>query len=43
MRRFTTGLILGAAVSGIAWAAGANPLVTAGLGLLMAVLAWTLT
>lgn len=40
MARFTTGLLLGAASSGIAYAAGATPYWTAGIGALVAVLVW---
>lgn len=40
MKRFTTGLLLGAAASGIAYAAGASPAWTAVTGAVVAVLVW---
>lgn len=40
MKRFMTGLLLGAASSGIAYAAGASPLWTGLIGLTVAVLVW---
>ena len=40
MKRFTTGLLLGAAASGIAYGAGASPLWTGLIGLTVAVLVW---
>lgn len=38
--RFTTGLLLGASGSGIAYAVGASPLWTFLVGLIIAVLVW---
>ncbi|MCX5253553.1 hypothetical protein OOK27_05120 [Streptomyces canus] len=40
MARFTTGLLLGASASGIAYAVGASPLWTFLVGLVVAVLVW---
>jgi hypothetical protein len=40
MKRFTAGLLLGAASSGIAYAAGASPYWTAGVGAIVACLVW---
>jgi hypothetical protein len=40
VKRFMTGLLLGSASTGIAWAAGASPLWTGLIGLTVAVLVW---
>ena len=40
MKRVTAGLLLGSASAGIAYAAGASPYWTAGIGVLVAVLVW---
>lgn len=40
MKRFTTGLLLGATTSGIAYAAGADLLLTAVLGAVVAAVIW---
>lgn len=40
MKRFMTGLLLGSASAGIAYAAGANPVWTGLIGLTVAVLVW---
>lgn len=40
MKRFMTGLLLGSASSGIAYAAGASPYWTAGVGVIVAALVW---
>lgn len=40
MRRFTAGLLLGSASSGIAYACGANTYWTVGVGAIVACLIW---
>jgi hypothetical protein len=40
VKQFTTGLLLGSSSSGIAYACGASPYWTAGVGLIVAVLVW---
>jgi hypothetical protein len=40
MKRFTAGLLLGAASSGIAYACGATSLWTAAIGITVAALVW---
>lgn len=40
VKRFTAGLLLGATSSGIAYACGANPYWTVGVGVIVACLIW---
>lgn len=40
MKRFTVGLLLGSATYGIAWAAGASPLLSGVIGGAVAVICW---
>lgn len=40
MKRYSTGLLLGSASAGIAWAAGASPVWAGLVGVVVAVLVW---